>query len=125
TYWAIALMTNSASGEDSSKNRPTGPGARRVVALLKQFGVRALDLLPQWLEAEPAGERERRVVARVRRVLVGDQVRGADRLGGQLGLATALHRDEPEGGFFDGLADGEQAVVLVDRGLAGRERGGE
>ncbi len=43
----------------------------------------------------------------------------------QLGLARALHRDEPEGRFVDRLADREQAVVLVDRRLAGGEGGGQ
>ena len=43
----------------------------------------------------------------------------------ELSLARALHRDEPERRLVDRLADREQAVVLVDRGLAGRERGGE
>ena len=51
-----------------------------------------------------------------------------DRLAGgireQLGLAAAIHRDEPPDGLVDRLADGEQAVVAQDRGLAvTRERG--
>src|SRR6478736_2721330 len=66
-YWAIALRTKSASGEEVSRKRPTGPGAgRSAVGLIEELGIGAADLLPERLEAEPAGERERRVVAGVR-----------------------------------------------------------
>ena len=57
--------------------------------------------------------------ARVRGVLVVDLLRLAGRHRQQLRLARALHRDEPERCLVDRLADREQAVVLVDRRLAG------
>ena len=43
----------------------------------------------------------------------------------QLSLTRALHGHEPEHGFVDALADGEEPVVLVDRRLAAREGGGQ
>jgi len=55
----------------------------------------------------------------------------ADALGGarcfreELALAAALQGDEPEGGCIHALAHGEQAVVLVDGGLALQEVVGE
>ncbi len=77
------------------------------------------------LETEPAGRVEAGVLLRVRGVLVPDLDRCARSHRHQLGLARPLHRDEPERGLVDGLADGEQAVVLVDGGLAVGELRGE
>ena len=51
--------------------------------------------------------------------LIGvDEHRGPRRLGQQLGLARALHRDEPPRRLVDrGLPDGQQPVVRQDDGL--------
>ena len=38
-------------------------------------------------------------------------------------MATAIHCDEPPGGFIDGVADGEQSVILKDDSLAVPEAG--
>ena len=54
-----------------------------------------------------------------------DEHRGAGRLGEQLRLAGALHRDEPPGRLVDGVPDGEQAVVRQDGGLAAAEGVGD
>ena len=51
-----------------------------------------------------------------------DEHRRARRLGEQLRLARALHRDEPAHRLVDRVADGEQPVVAQDHGLAVAER---
>lgn len=43
----------------------------------------------------------------------------------QLHMAALFQTDEPENGFFDCAADGEQAVVLQEGGFFGAERGGD
>src|SRR5262249_44710870 len=104
-YWEIAPRTKSCSGPSGSGARATpAPAARSV----EEVRVGPADLLPQRLEAEPSGEREAGVLARVRGHLVRDLDGRARRLGHELGLARALHRDEPERRFLDRLADGEQ-----------------
>jgi len=42
---------------------------------------------------------------------------GADRFGQQLGLATAVHSDEPPRCFLYAVAYGKQAVILEDGGF--------
>jgi hypothetical protein len=42
---------------------------------------------------------------------------GADRFGQQLGLATAVHGDEPPRGFLYAVAHSKQAVILEDGGF--------
>src|SRR5262245_45226928 len=93
--------------------------------LVEQVGVGGADVLPERLEAEPAGEREGGLLARVGGVLVVDLLRVAGGHRQQLGLARALQGDEPERRLVDRLAHREQAVVLVDRRLAAGEVGGE
>ena len=81
------------------------------------------DPVVQRLEGEPAGHR----AADLRRGLLGlfgvDQTRLARGFGEQLGLAGALHRDEPPGRLVDRRrADGQQAVVRQDGRLVVAER---
>ena len=54
--------------------------------------------------------------------LVVDEHRCAGRLGQELGLAGALHRDEPPRRLVDRMPDSEEPVVAVDGGLVRAER---
>ena len=54
-----------------------------------------------------------------------DEHRRAGRLGQQLGLARALHGDEPPGRLVDRVPDGQQPVVAEDDGLVVAERVGD
>ena len=121
-YCEMPEMTNSASGDAVRKNcSGTHGGGQRPAGSVEQVGVGAADLLPQRLEAEPAGDAATPVCSRVYGgVVVRDELRRAGRHRQQLRLAAAVHAEEPERGLVDRLADGEQAVVLVDGGLAGR-----
>src|SRR5262249_23933977 len=130
TFCEMPLRTKTASGEKPARPRCVGEGGFEVctpvtggaaTGSVEQGGIRAAGLLPERREAEPARQRIARLLPRVRSHLVVDVVRFAGRHGEQLRLATALHRDEPEGGFVDRFAHREQTVVAVDRGLARRE----
>src|SRR3954471_13142288 len=101
--------------------RPDLPSSGSV----EQVGVGMADLLPHGLEAQPPGFGETGLLERVRGHRVVNLLRRSCCHGQQLCLTGALHREEPETGFVDGLADGEQTMVLMDGGLAGREHGGQ
>lgn len=45
-------------------------------------------------------------------------VSGGGGIDEELGVAGFVEREEPEGGFVDRVADGEDAVVLEDGGFA-------
>ena len=104
---------------------PTG-GAAVVsgdeVSRTESGSVRQISSQSGWNENQPAKWLAGRARTVCCRVLVADLDRVAGGHRHQLGLARALHRDEPEARLVDGLADGEQPVVLVDRRLAGREQ---
>jgi len=95
--------------------------ARASGESVEEFGIRAADLLPQRLEAEPAGKRKAGLLLRVGGRVVWDQQRGASGHRQELRLAAAVHAQEPERGFVDRLADREETVILMDGGLALRE----
>ena len=69
-YCEIAERTNSASGGAVSERAFDAPGDGRVTASVEQLWVGAADLLPERLEAEPAGERVADLLVRVLGVLV-------------------------------------------------------
>jgi hypothetical protein len=75
------------------------------------------DALEEGLELEPAGEmRAHQGVGAPGRGL-GNFVGLAGGFGEQLSLAGTVHGDEPPGGFVDGVADGQQAVIAEDGGF--------
>src|SRR4051794_39690790 len=93
--------------------RAWSPELDRTVkrASVEQVGLLADDLVVERLEAEPAGEVVADLAGGDLRLLLVDQHRRPGRLGQQLRLARALHRDEPPGGLVDRVADREEPVV--------------
>src|SRR6266849_479896 len=93
--------------------------------LVEEAGLPVGDALEEGLELEPAGEvRAHEGVSAFGRG-VGNFMRLASGFGEQLGLAGAVHGDEPPGGFVHGVADGEQAVIAEDGGLLRTEGAGD
>ena len=122
-------MTNSASGEADWTKRPSpDEGAGEVSGgdgqSNRSGSVRQISCHSGWKLSQPASGNPVCLAVYVGQ-LVGDRLRRAGGHRQQLGLAAAVHAEEPEHGLVDGLADGEQPVVLVDRRLAGAERGGD
>src|SRR4051812_47330015 len=103
-----------ARTSDSRALRVTSSRATRSV---EQVGLEAHDPLVQRLEAVPAGEVRPDLAGGEPGVLLVDGAGRACRLGQQLGLARALHGDEPPRRLVDRLADREQPVVLEDHRL--------
>src|SRR5665213_2167409 len=93
--------------------------------LVKQFGVGLNDVVPQWLKREPAREGIAGLLTRVAGVVGVHEFRSTGRLGQQLRLTRALHRDEPPRRFVNRLTNREQSVILVNGGLLVAEALGE
>ncbi len=119
----MAERTKSASGWAVFNHCVTGPVELGALGepdrgySNNSGSVRAISSHSGWKLNHPAAWNAG-VLLRVRGVLVADLDRIAGRHRHQLGLARPLHGDEPEGCFVDGLAHGEQAVVLMDGRLA-------
>lgn len=89
--------------------------------LLEKVGVRAGDALPERLKLEPSRQVRTDQRVSILRSFVGNSLRLAGGLSKKLRLARAVHSNEPPGGFVDGVADGEQAVISQDDRLLGSE----
>src|SRR5438552_14459713 len=87
-------------------------------ASVEQVGLLAHDAVVEGLEAEPPGDVAADLAAGELGLSLVDENGLAGGLRHQLHLAGALHGDEPEGGFVDRVADGEQPVVAKDHRLA-------
>jgi hypothetical protein len=83
------------------------------------------DALEEGLELEPAGEVRAHEGESASGRGVGNFVGLASGFGEQLGLAGAVHGDEPPSGFINGVADGEQAVIAEDGGFLRAEGTGD
>jgi hypothetical protein len=94
-------------------------------SLVKEVGLFVGDALEEGLELEPAGEVGAHEGVGVLGGFVGNFVGLAGGFGKQLGLARAVHGDEPPGGFVDGMADSEQAVIAEDGGFLRAEGAGD
>jgi hypothetical protein len=93
--------------------------------LVEEVGLFMRDALEEGLELEPAGEVRADEGVGAFGGGVGNFVGLAGGFGEQLGLAGAVHGDEPPGGFVDGMADGEQAVIAEDGGFLRAEGSGD
>ena len=82
---------------------------------LQQVGLFADDAGPQRLELEPSGHVRSDLLVCDRRAGRINFYGSAYSFCQELGLTTSFHGDEPPGGFVDGLAYGQQAVVAQDR----------
>ena len=81
--------------------------------------------MPKRLELKPAGKVRAHEGIGVLGCIVRNSVGLARGFGEELRLAGTVHRDEPPGGFVDGVADGEQAVIAQDGGLFPAEGAGD
>jgi len=88
------------------------------VELFKQVGFFAGDAREEGLELEPACQVASDLFPGGKGGGVIDLFWGADPFRQQLSLTAAIHGDEPPGGLFDAVADGEQAVILENGGFA-------
>lgn len=76
-----------------------------------------MDLSKHRLRSKEPNPRGTDLIARILRILIGDLDRLASpsrsrRVGHQLRVTALFQRNEPVDGFLDGLADGQQSVVL-------------
>jgi len=94
-------------------------------SLVEEVGLLVGDALEEGLELEPAGEVRAYEGVSVLGGFVGNFVWLAGGFGEQLGLARAVHGDEPPSGFVDRVADSEQSVIAEDGGLLGAEGAGD
>jgi len=94
-------------------------------SLVEEVGLLVGDALEEGLELEPAGEVRAHERVGVLGGFVGNFVGLAGGFGEQLGLARAVHGDEPPRGFFDGVTDGEQTVIAKDGSLLCAEGAGD
>src|SRR5438034_402709 len=85
--------------------------------LIEQLWLHRNDPIVEGLERSPAHSLAAYLFGGHARHLVLDEFPAAGSHGHELDLAAALERDEPPGSFVDGSADGEEPVVLQDRGL--------
>jgi hypothetical protein len=93
--------------------------------LVEEVGLFVGDALEEGLELEPAGEVRAHESVGVAGGVVGNFVGLAGGFGEQLGLARAVHGDEPPSGFVHGMADSEQAVIAEDGGFLRAEGAGD
>src|SRR5207244_11462205 len=122
--WGGTARGRSRTGA-ASRDRAGASHATPGTSSVEQVGLLADDAGVERLEAQPAGGVHAHLAGRALRVLAVDEHRGARRLGHELGLARALHGDEPPGGLVDAVPDSEQTVVAQDHRLALTERVGD
>ena len=87
-------------------------------------------LIVVWLECQPPFFRQTDLLIRELRLFLLNHdllvaATSAGRIGEQLSVAGLVEGDEPEGGLVDGAADGKQAMILQDDGLAIAQRPGD
>ena len=85
--------------------------------LVHQIGLFGNNHFVEWLKAEPAREMRADNLVRLACVYIVNESWGSSRFRQQLCLATTLHRDEPPGGLFNRMANGQQAMVLQYAGF--------
>lgn len=101
------------------------PPSLQIIRSLRLF-----NHIKQRLCTEPPGPGTSKRLERFRRLRLSDLHRRTSssprsRIRHQLRVAALLQADEPEHGFFDRFADGEEAVVLEQGGFFGGEAGGD
>src|SRR5580698_8023661 len=124
----ISRSTSKVLPDFLLKSRDVEPHHRKVGASLQEVRLLLDDARVERLELEPAREWAAHDLISLRGDVGRNELQALAvpqrRLGDELHLAGALHRDEPPHRLIDRSSDREQAVVLQDRSLLLADRFG-
>src|SRR5262245_5281865 len=122
---AAPMWARTASPSNRPASRRSAKGRRVIEGSVEEVRLLFDDAVVERLEAQPAGKMVTDLAGCDRGLLVVDRLGRTCRLREQLGLARALHRDEPPRRFVDGVTNGEEPVIAKDDGLGVTQRVGD